>query len=65
LEWVQNKTGYYWKKEEVLAKLKEKIIPAFEEVWQEAKRRKTDLRTAAWVVALEKLAQAIEKRDFS
>jgi len=65
LEWVQNKTGYYWEKEEVLGKLKEKIIPAFEKVWQEAKRRKTDLRTAAWVVALEKLAQAIEKRDFS
>ena len=62
LEWVQNKTGYYWEKEEVLGKLKEKIIPAFEKVWQEAKRRKTDLRTAAWVVALEKLAQAIETR---
>jgi len=59
LEWVQNKTGYYWEKEEVLGKLKEKIIPAFEKVWQEAKRRKTDLRTTAWVVALEKLAKFV------
>jgi len=59
LEWAQNKTGYYWEKEEVLAKLKEKIVPAFEKVWQEAKKRKTDLRTAAWVMALEKLAKFV------
>ena len=57
LEWVQNKTGYYWKKNEVLAKLKGKIVPAFEKVWSEAKKRKTDLRTAAWLVALKKLAK--------
>jgi len=62
LEWVQNKTGYYWEKDEVLAKMKGKIIPAFEKVWQEAKKRKTDLRTAAWIVALEKLSLAIEKK---
>jgi len=63
LEWVQNKTGYYWEKDEVLAKMKGKIIPAFEKVWQEAKKRKTDLRTAAWIVALEKLSRAIEKKS--
>jgi len=62
LEWVQNKTGYYWGKDEVLAKMKGKIVPAFEKVWQEAKKRKTDLRTAAWIVALEKLSRAIEKK---
>ena len=65
LEWVQNKTGYYWEKDEVLAKMKGKIIPAFEKVWQEAKKRKTDLRTAAWIVALEKLGRAIEKESSS
>ena len=64
LEWVQNKTGYYWEKDEVLAKMKGKIIPAFEKVWQEARKRKTDLRTAAWIVALEKLSRAIEKKSF-
>jgi len=64
LEWVQNKTGYYWEKDEVLAKMKGKIVPAFEKVWQEAKKRKTDLRTAAWIVALEKLSRAIEKKSF-
>jgi len=65
LEWVQNKTGYYWTKDEVLAKMKGKIVPAFEKVWQEAKKRKTDLRTAAWIVALEKLSRAIEKKGIS
>jgi len=65
LEWVQNKTGYYWGKDEVLAKMKGKIVPAFEKVWQEAKKRKTDLRTAAWIVALEKLGRAIEKESSS
>jgi len=62
LEWMQNKTGYYWEKTDVLAKMKGKIIPAFEKVWQEAKERKTDLRTAGWVVALQRLAKAIEKK---
>ncbi|MGB9706975.1 MAG: Glu/Leu/Phe/Val family dehydrogenase [Microgenomates group bacterium] len=62
LEWVQNKSGYYWPKKEVLAKLKEKIVPVFEKVWQMSGEEKIDLRTSAWIVALRRLEEAIKKK---
>ena len=35
LEWIQNRMGYYWTREEVLEKLEQKMIEAFEGVWGE------------------------------
>jgi len=59
-EWVQNRMGYYWSREEVLKKLEEKIVPAFEQVWQVAQDKKTNLRTSAYIIALQRLAEAIK-----
>lgn len=61
-EWVQNRTGYYWSKKEVLKKLEEKIVPAFEQVWQISQKQKTNLRTAAYIIALREIAKAMEQR---
>lgn len=64
-EWVQNRMGFYWSKEKVLKKLKEKIVPAFEQVWQVAQKQKTDLRTAAYIVAIREIAKAIKQRGLA
>lgn len=58
LEWVQNRTGYYWSEKEVHEKLREKMVHATESVWNFAKDHNCSLRTAAYAVALSKLERA-------
>ena len=54
-EWQQNLDNSSWTEEEVLAKLKEVIIPAWKETLQIHQEKQIDLRTAAFVRALERL----------
>lgn len=61
-ELVQNLQQYYWDEGEVMHKLKPIMVQAFKQVWQRAEQHATDLRTAAFVVALERIAQSIEAR---
>ncbi len=61
-ELVQNLQQYYWAEGEVLTKLKPIMVQSFKQVWERAGQLKIDLRTAAYVVALEKISQAIEAR---
>ncbi|MSR74459.1 MAG: Glu/Leu/Phe/Val dehydrogenase [Planctomycetes bacterium] len=61
-EWVQNRNCEHWELEAVDRKLHELIIKAFENTVERAKRYKTDLRTGAYVVALERIAKAYAER---
>lgn len=61
-EWLQNISNNYWSEEEVDSELKERMVPSFEAIWQMAQDRKTDLRTAAFMVALDRIAQASKVR---
>ncbi len=58
-EWEQNIKGEKWDEENVNHKLKEKITKAFESVWNEAYKRKTDFRTAAFIVAIQRIISKI------
>jgi len=60
-EWQQNLTNKYWSKEKVLKKLGQMMRRAFAQVWQTAKKYKTDLKTAAYILALEKIKKNINK----
>lgn len=55
-EWLQNLNGENWSLEKVNSKLKEKMDTAFEEVWKIHKQKKVTLRTAAYMLALQRLA---------
>lgn len=59
-EWVQNKAGYYWSESEVNEKAEMYMANAFNHVWNTSEKYKTDMRTAAYVVALEKLNHALK-----
>lgn len=59
-EWVQNKQDQSWSLEEVRKKLKQKMEEQFNQVLQTSKEYKTDLRTAAYILALKRLDQAIK-----
>jgi glutamate dehydrogenase/leucine dehydrogenase len=56
-EWLQNKKGEHWNKEEVLSKLREKITHAFEDVWEESRKRGVSLREAAYALAVSRIAK--------
>jgi glutamate dehydrogenase (NADP+) len=59
-EWVQNKAGYYWRLEEVYARLRSKMESAFELIYGVARERKITYRKAAYVLGLKRLAEAYE-----
>ncbi len=61
-ELVQNLQQYYWDEGEVFAKLKPIMVQSFKRVWQRADQLHVPLRTAAYVVALERIGQAVEAR---
>ena len=59
-EWVQNKAGYYWKLDEVQRRLREIMEPEARSIWDLKQDKGLDMRTAAYVHALDRIAQAIE-----
>lgn len=61
-EWLQNKRSETWKIEEVLEKLQDKIEIAYDKVVDCSVKYKTDYRTAAYIVALEKIEQVYKER---
>ena len=59
LEWVQNKAGYYWTKEEVNNRLAVMMKKAFEIIWKKATERKIPLKQAAFEAAIERMVAAM------
>lgn len=56
-EWYQNMHREVWDLEKVNSKLREKMEKAFEEVWSIHKEKSVNLRTAAYILALQRLAE--------
>ena len=59
-EWYQNMHGEKWGKEDVFAKLKEKMEAAAKAVYEASREYDVPLREAAYIVALKRLASAIQ-----
>jgi glutamate dehydrogenase/leucine dehydrogenase len=55
-EWDQNVKGEHWTEEDVLAKLEKIMVAAFNEVWETKEKYGVDMRTAAFVKAVERVA---------
>jgi glutamate dehydrogenase/leucine dehydrogenase len=62
LEWVQALSGLYWDEEEINQRLEERLMRTFDEVWYKVQERKVSLRTAAYIVALERIADVYRYR---
>ena len=66
-EWVQNITGYYWDYEEVYEKLDKKMSKAFWDVIdakEEFKSKDIETRTAAYIVSIRRVANAMKIRGW-
>jgi len=61
-EWVQNNSGLYWDSTEVQARLLTKMQSSFSDVRDLAAEYKTDLRTAAYLLAISRIAKAQDLR---
>ena len=61
-EWVQDVQSYFWCEHEVNAKLKNLMDRSYEEVFRLSQERKINLRTAAMILAVKKIADAIQVR---
>ncbi|WP_102335839.1 Glu/Leu/Phe/Val family dehydrogenase [Salimicrobium jeotgali] len=63
-EWVQNNQGYYWTEEEVEEKLHKVIIKGFDNIYNTAETRRVDMRLAAYMVGVRKMAEAARFRGW-
>jgi glutamate dehydrogenase (NAD(P)+) len=61
-EWVQGLQEYFWREEEVNAKLHDISVRAFEETWQTCESQDTSMRMAAYGLAVRRVAEATTTR---
>ncbi len=61
-EWVQNREGLPWSEEDVAEELDVRMSEAFDRVWETYEEIDHDLRTAAYVVAMERIEEAVEAK---
>ena len=61
-EWVQGLQEYFWREDEVNAKLHDIVARAFEETWQTREKRGTSMRMAAYGLAVQRVAEATTTR---
>lgn len=61
-EWVQNRGGHYWDLEEVHRRLRTRMREAFRAVLRVTREQDVSLRTGANVLALNRVAAAMEAR---
>jgi len=62
LEWVQAISGLYWEEEQVNTELERKMVKAFKEVWKRSTERNVSFRCAAYIVAIERIAEVYKYR---
>jgi glutamate dehydrogenase/leucine dehydrogenase len=62
-EWVQNRTGEYWKKDKVLEKLRENIQEAYEEFRDMRDSKDLYGREAAYIIGAEKIVKSLKTRE--
>jgi len=63
-EQVQSNMNYFWEKDEVLAKLDVKMTSAFHAVEELARKQNLYMRDAAYVIAINRVAQACKDRGW-
>ncbi|GBC91702.1 Glutamate dehydrogenase [bacterium HR15] len=57
-EWVQDLQAFFWEEEEVNARLEKVMRRSFEHVRQVAEKNKVDLRMGAYIIGVQRVAEA-------
>lgn len=61
-EWAQNRAGYYWREDEIQRRLRRFIEPEALNIWEIKQDKGVDMRTAAYILALERIGTAVSAR---
>ncbi|MGE5559538.1 MAG: Glu/Leu/Phe/Val family dehydrogenase [Chloroflexota bacterium] len=63
-EWVQNLQNYYWTEEEVNQKLERNMVESFNKIYDMQVKHGVTMRTAAFMVAIDRVAQAMRVKGW-
>jgi glutamate dehydrogenase (NAD(P)+) len=55
-EWVQDRMGYFWSEADVNTRLEDIMTRSFQEVLEMAKQHKVNMRTAAYMLSISRVA---------
>jgi len=61
-EWVQDRMGYFWTKEDVFEKLERMLTEAFRDVTATAEKYDVTMRIGAYALAIDRVAQTLKLR---
>jgi glutamate dehydrogenase (NAD(P)+) len=61
-EWVQDRYGYFWEEKDVNDRLEKKMCEAFDAVLKTSIRYNVDLRTGAYIVAIQRVGTVTKMR---
>ena len=61
-EWVQDLQQFFWSERDINVNLRKIMVKAFDEVLQMSKNHEVDMRTGAYMLAVKRVADAIEIR---
>jgi glutamate dehydrogenase (NADP+) len=61
-EWVQNRSGLYWRLSEIQERMKGKMVSEAKEVWKISQEFAVSLRTAAYIHSLNRLGEALDAK---
>ena len=61
-EWVQNRQAWYWDEDTVKQRLEKRMVAATEALWQLAEDENIPYRTAAYIMALQRLEASAQAR---
>ena len=61
-EWVQDMASFFWSEDEINARMDKIMTDAMVHVWNKAKEKECSLRTAAYIVACERILMARKER---
>jgi len=61
-EWVQDFSSFFWTEDEINLRLEKILVGAYKKIWETSEKHRIPLRTAAFVVACERVLQARQER---
>ena len=64
-EWVQNLMNFYWTEEEVNNRLEQIMVKAFNEVFDIHEQYSVNMREAAYMLAIKRIAEALKLRGWA
>jgi len=61
-EWVQDRQGYFWPRENVVERLEHMLVSGFKDVVARAEQHRVPMRLASYMLAMERVAETIRLR---